>query len=104
MAQESRLAIVIDSRTAEQRAKDLKTVLDAVESAGDGAGRSLGRAGESAEKSGRAFRLASRGVGLLAATLVGTFTAAAKSASGYMAEMGMRSDERRGGKDGGYRW
>ncbi len=60
MAQESRLSITIDSRTAEQRAKDLAAVLDAATKAGINVTASADKAGKAAAGAGSKFSKAGR--------------------------------------------
>ena len=55
MAQESRLAIVIDSRNAEGQAQDLKKALDLLDEAGIKVTSSASRAGKSAGDAGKSF-------------------------------------------------
>ncbi|MDK6203305.1 phage tail tape measure C-terminal domain-containing protein [Oligella urethralis] len=76
MAQESRLSIVIDSRTAEQQAKDLKVVLDRLKEAGVDASVSVSSVGDSAKKTGDQMRKASNSVAQMATALAGVVSVA----------------------------
>lgn len=69
MAQESRLAIVIDSRSAEQRAKDLQTVLDHLEKSGSNASVTLKGVGDSAKNAGDKSKDAANSIGEMATAL-----------------------------------
>lgn len=69
MVQESRLAIVIDSRTAEQRANDLKTVLDHLEQSGSKATVTLRDMGDSAKSMGDKSKSAANSIGEMATAL-----------------------------------
>lgn len=69
MTQESRLAIVIDSRTAEQQAKDLKTVLDALERSGAKAAVTLSDVGGSAKGAGDKAKTTAESIGEMATAL-----------------------------------
>ncbi len=60
MAQESRLAIVIDSRNAEGQAQDLKKALDLLDEAGIRVTSSTSRAGKSTADAGKAFSQAGK--------------------------------------------
>jgi len=60
MAQESRLSITIDSRSAEQQAVDLEKALKALEAAGVRVTSTTGQAGRSADAAGRSFSGAGR--------------------------------------------
>lgn len=55
MANESRLSITIDSRDAEQKAKDLRTALDAMDAAGIRVSSSATKAGQSSRAAGAEF-------------------------------------------------
>lgn len=69
MAQESRLAIVIDSRTAEQRARDLDVVLTQLEKSGTSASVTLRDVGTSAQSAGDKSKDAAQSVGEMATAL-----------------------------------
>ncbi len=60
MSNESRLSITIDSRSAEQQAKDLETALQALDSAGIRVVNTTDKAGKTATSTGRAFTGAGR--------------------------------------------
>lgn len=69
MVQESRLAIIIDSRSAEQRASDLKTVLDHLEQSGTKATVTLRGTGDSAKSVGDKSKGAAQSIGEMATAL-----------------------------------
>lgn len=69
MAQESRLAIVIDSRSAEQRAKDLDVVLTQLEKSGTSASVTLRGVGDSAKNAGDKSKDAAQSIGQMATAL-----------------------------------
>jgi len=52
---ESRLSIVIDSRSAEQKAKDLEKALDAMDTAGVRVVSTAGKAGRSTDAAGKSL-------------------------------------------------
>lgn len=69
MTQESRLAIVIDSRSAEQRANDLKTVLGYLEQSGSKATVTLRGTGDAAKSVGDKSKNAADSIGEMATAI-----------------------------------
>lgn len=88
MANESRLSITIDSRSAEQQAKDLEKALDALDGAGirvvnttDSAGKTTSAAGRTFSAAGREAKQGAGGVDDLNRSLAKTDDQAARTAA-----------------------
>ncbi|MHB0763184.1 tape measure protein [Stutzerimonas sp. NM35] len=76
MSQESRLSIVLETRSAEQQARDLAKALEALERVGLGASGSAGSAGKSFVGTGRDAATGARGVDQMNSSLSSTDKAA----------------------------